>query len=469
MQFLSLPSPITDIYFLGIFAFITAYITLVRPWNVVNLLPFALGITAFYVTIATKVNGEKLVPAVFLVCYCIYRTRYRINFDNIKEIKFTSMLLLLTAISVTVGAFYYPDSDIALPTAQSPFLRSIVRGSSYVMSFLYFVIPALFLPYLRNPLSPAKYFVYCGFVTATYAVYQNIAHIYGLPYRSIKYFEHKFGYGSLETLGGIFRANGLSNEPKQLGMFCLVALICAILLAFSRQTSRFGFLTLGGICLLGFLLPLSGSSLLAALLFGLIILIITIIRRKNYLPVSAFYVWIMLVVSISYLGITDKHIMLFEYADKLTMERIRLGSEYSQYVRIEKYVLSFFTSDPIFMITGFGMGNYTFWVYEKYRVGIDSKLGVMPINSSWLNLLADFGIFGIVFFMNIIYRANKTFFSDIVSSEANKALNSGIIMSYYCLILSACLMFFVQALNIFLFWVGMLVGFSRCLKQEEGK
>lgn len=462
MELLALPSPYFDYIYVLSICLLTAYCSLFRPTPIINVTPFALALTTFYITIGTKWSAEKLVPIIFIVGYSL-RTIVLKKYDpeiSIKKI-FLPALLLICA-STIFGLMYLPEGDLITTGMQSPGIRSIIRGVSYIFSLLYFIIPLLFLDKLSDRLSPLKFYIYAGSILAVYAIYQNFAFRFGLPYRGIKYWEDTFGYGALETMGGLFRANGLANEPKQLSMYCITAAVCSFVLGsyLIKDSNKFKSFTL--LNFIGFVLAYSGSGIFAFVLFVITFIFSPFNQIKSYIYVNLTKKLIIFISVLIILFASGKLSTIHKFADTLIFERADFSFNVDKIEggkRVDYYVMSLLTSAPSHIITGFGMGNHPFWVFDKYKVGMDRDKGLEAADSGWLNLLADFGIISIAIFIAILTSVIKSYFS-ITGCNMSIQTRAGLDASFYCIMLSVFLMFFVAAFNLMLFWLGIFYAFK---------
>ncbi len=468
MQILALPSPYTDIVVIISMSLMTAFFALVRPELILKIIPFSLALTAFYVTLGTKWPSDKLVPLIFSVGCCMYLMRYNLPTSHLIPKNHIFKLLVLISISAIWGFIYLPDCEINAPAMQMPEIRTIVRIIYYIAAMAYFLAPLIFLPLVTDKLSPLKMYVYAGTVLAVYAVYQYIAYHIGLPYRGIKYWEDHSGFGGLETMSGLFRANGLANEPKQLSMYCVTAGLCSYVLSRTVTQQKMKLFVLTVLQFVGFLLAFSGSGFLAVMLFLMAMFFIFLKQadKKYQIPWMQILLAIPLLIALTIASGYWTKVQTFTNA--ITFDRVKFsisdsGSAVEE--RIDNYLLLLFVQNPSFILTGCGMGNQPYWVFDKYHVGIHPTRGISPADSGWLNLLADFGITSIIIFI-IIIRGTIRDYLYVIKNDISSDTRTGIIISFYSVLLSVCLMFFVGAFNLLVFWLGMFYAFRNSAVNE---
>jgi hypothetical protein len=434
-----------------------------KPEKLLLVTPYALALSGFYITVGTKWNAEKVLPLVagFFLLLNVFATR-RLQSNRLLSHVVIVCTLFIVA-STILGAFYYPEIEISTTTMQTPFVRAVIRGISYEVALIYFIMPVLLLPMFKDKLLPARFFVYPGLVLFVYGAYQILAHKLGLPYRGIKYWEGQFGFGAMETLGGMFRANGLANEPKQMSMYCLTAAICSFLLAGGWSGNK-KFRIFALLCFLGFLMTLSGSGLLAAISLMVAGTVVASFQKRKATSESLTVIWPYLILLVLMLFLFNKSDHAFTFLKSTTVDRVSLAVPKSG--RTDNYVVALIAEKPLFLLTGFGMGNHPFWTYERFGVGTSAFSGVQAADSGWLNLLCDFSIIGLLFFGFWLAKVMRNFLNTTNESDLSEEMRKGMNISFYSFLAAFFLNFFTGSLNVMLFWLGMLHTYTSLAKNE---
>jgi O-Antigen ligase len=468
MELLALPSPYTDFAILAFLCLQAVFFALIRPESILKIIPFSLSFTTFYIFIGTKWSADKLLPMIFFIACLLYVMRSDRRSLNLIPQKMLFFALFLICTSTILGFIYLPESEIYAPTMQMPGLRTSIRAFFYIVSLAYCLAPLLFLPIINDKLSTLKMYTYAGAALSVYAVYQYIAFYFGLPYRGIKYWGDTMGYGALETMGGLFRANGLANEPKQLSMYCITAVVCSFMLSRTLPHDKQKFLRIAFLLFCGFVLAFSGSGFLAVMLFIVIAFIISLIQSDRKYHIPWFRILLAVPILIAVLVASGYWSKVTSFVNATTFDRVHypiVASRHMAEERTDYYLMSILVNEPSFVLTGFGMGNEPFWIFDRYHVGIHPTRGISPVDSGWLNLLADFGIISIVIFFIIMQAVIRDYIL-LMKNNLSFETRTGVVASFYSFLMTACLMLFVSAFNLLMFWLGMFYAYKNIAMKE---
>jgi hypothetical protein len=283
------------------------------------------------------------------------------------------------------------------PFFQRPLVHGFMVLGAYAMGWAYVVWARQAVIRGKGSLATAKTLIVAITASALYGLYQLVAHQRGWPFRGVKYWSDYYGYGVLDSWPGVFRINGLCTEPKQLSMYCVVAvaLVVGILRGEgSSKSLRRGALALG-ILITAFLLTFSGSGLLAitavAATLPIVIIPLPGKSRKGLVLLGLGLLMAMLPIGGVLLGHADN------YFQKTIIDRLPVILGTSQVEpRMEVLVARLMRERPTLVLTGMGAGNYPFMTQNYFGVGAQGEYGISPMTAGWMAVLADLGALGVL-------------------------------------------------------------------------
>lgn len=242
-----------------------------------------------------------------------------------------------------------------------------------------------------------KGLVMLGFVLALYGIYQILAVSIGLPVRGIV----RGTTGSQIALeGGMLRINSLASEPKRLGY---VMFICAMACLFLAKAVPEKYIKLNWIGVVVFLLSFStvaGSYFMALAIFGVATLLLYPFRATKYI----FGVLAALLLA-NFLFPDSGFFQALVEGYERRAEEVEVGLDGQMVYRQEFYAWDYLSQNYTPAFFGVGLGQYFNTLYREYGVGVglNEYSGLIPLNSTYLEMLFDLsGVLASIFYAAIL-------------------------------------------------------------------
>jgi|TARA_R100001369_G_scaffold23884_1_gene43830 hypothetical protein len=233
-----------------------------------------------------------------------------------------------------------------------------------------------------------KGLVVTGAILAAYAAYQIFAVYGGLPLRGIVR-----GTTGVDVAYeyGVLRVNSFANEPKRLGYVLFVCGMASLFLArmWPRWKRRLKWVGYGTLFMS--LFTFSGSYFLSVFLFTCIALLLYPSFATKYVVYT-----LPLVALVVLVGAFFPELEIFEAIQQGYVRReqeIEIGLDGTQVYRQEFYAWDYLKRYPIAAFFGVGLGQYFSTLFGEYGagVGINAYGGLLPLNSTFLEMVFDFG------------------------------------------------------------------------------
>jgi len=224
-----------------------------------------------------------------------------------------------------------------------------------------------------------------GLVYAAYGLYQILGIQFGLPVRGI--IRGTYGVDMAYEYGFV-RINSLANEPKRLGyVLFLGAMACVFLARLQPQYGNRLRLAASGIFTTS-LFTFAGSYFAAVFLFVCAAVLLYPSRATIYF-FGLLLAGAVAMAVVSDLGIYEALVHSYERR----LEEVELGLDGQNVYRQEFFAQQYLERHPLAAIFGVGLGQYYVTLYREYGVGVglDAFGGLMPLNSTFLELVFDLG------------------------------------------------------------------------------
>lgn len=242
----------------------------------------------------------------------------------------------------------------------------------------------------------------------------------------------------------IFRLYSTAGEPKALGIFLAPHAVMGAVLFFRPRNQapfwwnrRILFAFSSIVCVLTY----STAALLALGLAWPIAFILS--GRKDMLIAAGLIGGViagMLFLFDSVFGVFELESSIGNMVYARTFERLETDLEQ----RFEKMALDLLFANPANLITGFGLGMFGFHLGLVYSGGIE------PIDSGWITLMMDMGLFGVCLVGFFILYSVRT-----ALNFPGSGLKFGLLS---CVLVSACLHLGTAALPSLLLWSGLALS-----------
>lgn len=273
---------------------------------------------------------------------------------------------------------------------------AIDRESSFYAFFRTLEVIAIFSFLLLN--LKFKYFwifLASGFVQGLVSIYQFFTQeIIANKYLGIVgHKSYEAGALVVEGDGRWLRSYGLVNDPNLLGAFMVFVLFIGLYLFLKSKNKLYKILILINlvVCSAGLFFSFSRGAIIG-LVVGLIFTIVFyIFKSRNDLKKLVAYtfgiVLVFITLSIIYLPLIQGRVLVNNRLElKSVNERVQLANESSKIIKNN-------------WLTGTGIGNYTYELI-KLKPGL-SAYNYQPVHNTYLLILAEIGIFGLVVFILI--------------------------------------------------------------------
>lgn len=402
-----------------------------KPERLLLFLPTFLTID-FFIPILSQLTPGRLVPlCIGFWLISMRKGEFRVPYKN-----WATSYSILIIIS-TFLALLFDDSG----------LRPIIRSLSYINLLILFI----FASYYGKSRQGLFFFFhglsYAGLLHGGYALYQIVANQVGLPYRGIVRGVGAVSSGAISR--GLFRINGLADEPKRLGLV-LIASVISMLVISAYQRKKYQktwriFLAIA--VLLISLYTFSSSYLIALALWVPLCLLLSSKSYKYGAGLFAILLMLFLLTPESGKSFINNQ---FELLDSRQTEIVQ-GLDSDRIYRQELYAEDYIKTKPETILTGVGMGRYNYVLSKEYgdNAGLSASGVLNPLNSEVLQILFDLGIAGIF----LLYQ--KSF--SLLLKIRNYGLPGFCIAAI--LLFEIIQSFFVQTLPIMILTTGIAAAF----------
>lgn len=224
-----------------------------------------------------------------------------------------------------------------------------------------------------------------GVVLAVYGLYQIVAIQVGLPVRGIV---RGTQGAQMAFENGILRINSFASEPKRLGyILFLGALACVFWARLQPQHGRRLWLAALGIFAMS-LFTFAASYFAAVFLFVCAAVLLYPSRATIYF-FGLLVMGAMAMVVFPDLGIYES----LEHGYERRLEEVETGLDGQRVYRQEFFAQDYLARHPLAAIFGVGLGQYFVTLYQEYGVGVgfNGYGGLVPMNSTFLELVLDLG------------------------------------------------------------------------------
>lgn len=438
------------------------------------LLGAAVIFSTFWVPAGAQLGGQDVIPICIFVGLLVGESVRGRFLDTLPIPKTTVLVVVGLGAVATVSSWLAPVMPPSGPGGlQAPVNRPFVQAASYIIMLLFFLIPNWISIGTRELTTVARGIQGAVAAGAAYGVYQLIAFRLGLPFRGIHYFQGTVAQEGLGIMraGGVslFRMSGLSNEPKQLAAVSIVAFVMALLSSRLYKYSGMRWVVLAT-CGAAFVGAWSTGGLLAGVLvcFAALVWIMTSARQalKRVFQMAGGIV----LVAAAAVVLSGEVDQALKVVGDITFGRVELPlvpATSGAGRRIENAVIDHFLSHPLSLITGVGLGNYPYVVGDAGQWVSD--VGIQPMHSLPLTLLADFGLISLVVLGGVIIRvsARGRFRLTIGDQQDAKTSAYGVVLSG--LITAVLVSVFLNLLPLVLLFLGVLYSFHRREAVLKGK
>lgn len=237
-----------------------------------------------------------------------------------------------------------------------------------------------------------------GAVLAAYGVYQILADYIGLPVRGIV---RSISSTDMAYEYGIVRINSLANEPKRLGYVLFVCGMASLFLA-QLQPQRKRLLTWMGFgSFFMSIFTFSGSYFLSVFFFACGAVVLYPSRAMKYF-FAASALLVLVIIAFPDIGLFDA----LQHGYERRSQEVEIGLDGARVYRQEFYAWDYLERFPVSAFFGVGLGQYFVTLFREYGegVGINGYGGLVPLNSTFLELVFDFGLVTAVLFYLAITR-----------------------------------------------------------------
>jgi len=256
-----------------------------------------------------------------------------------------------------------------------------------------------------------KVFIGISLVVSVYAIYQFIAANMGLPFVDITNALSTGGatYSVSYYTDYMFRSHATFQEPSCLGHYLLsiLPLLLALYIYKRRKTIQKSFLKIGLLPILVMITALFLTKSRGAWFgFGAALLFLFLVTKIRYkiklvgiIVLTTILLSLLLFVCLpgAYQAISDEMKTRWNYSGS--------GSYYLDIQRVQfyPYIFNLWKQYPIL---GVGLGNYALHAAEHYERHL-----MMGANSTWLRVLAETGILGMLSLCLLVFAFYKTMLS----------------------------------------------------------
>jgi len=235
-----------------------------------------------------------------------------------------------------------------------------------------------------------------GMIYAAYGLYQILGMQLGLPVRGILRGTHGV---DMAYEYGFVRINSLANEPKRLGyVLFLGALACVFLARLQPRHGRRLWISAVGIFAMS-LFTFAGSYFAAVFLFVCAVVLLYPSRATIYF-FGLLLAGAVVMAVFPDLGIYEA----LEHGYERRLQEVEVGLDGQRVYRQEFFAQDYLAQHPLAAIFGVGLGQYFVTLYQEYGVGVgfNEYGGLMPLNSTFLELVLDLGgIVAVLFYFAI--------------------------------------------------------------------
>lgn len=411
-----------------------------NPKNLLFYLPTFLTID-FFLPFFSDLTPGRLLPLI-IGSWFLMTGKWRLDASRMNWVNACLMVILFS----TIFSILQDDAGI----------RPIVRALSYVNLFVLFIFSCRYVKDEKGIDAFVSGLAVSGVVHGGYSIYQVVAHYVGLPYRGIVRSESVVGSAVLNS--GAFRINGLSDEPKRLGLILIAGSIALIYLrAKERDIVRKNCMTVAAVSIFALSLSTYSSSYLAslALWFPSAILL----SKKSYGYTVGLLIFFLIAMLL--LPANLRFYMTTQY-DLLAARQIEVEKalDAQKVYRQEFYAQDFLETRPETILTGVGVGRYNHVLAKTYGVGnaglsINGRL--IPLNSEAMQITFDFGLAG----LTLIYCQMLLLIQRVRSKNLAGFLFAAILL--FLVVQS----FFVQSLPLMMLTGGAVAGVLDGLKNYD--
>lgn len=323
---------------------------------------------------------------------------------NLRKITLNSISIFLIVFLMTLFLFGFVISffnlsniiDYGYSGTNYPPIRLILKNFEKIIYLIAFLLPWTFG-------NKYKFFEYSiiGYLSGIFfqsiaSYYQLLSHFLGLPIWD-------YTSGSQQVILGFLRLNGLSGEPRHLGIYLAVGVALVLFakpfLKFYLSEAKIKILLT--ILLINIILTFSTSGILLFTIFA------TFYLLTNLLNIKRLIIWFFAIATI-FPFITSSQIYQDRISSRLVSDYIA-RSEYSSFS-----VFELIKDDPTFLISGTGTGLSPFFLrktdlYKRaYTNSTDIEFSSIRESNGILIYVAEFGYLGIIilFFVFILLIFN---------------------------------------------------------------
>lgn len=348
---------------------IAAYFLVRQPARLVAWLPAMLTVYVF-IPFVTLLTLWQTVPLLLLA---------RVFLNGKIKVPEQAKLLLLFLVLIFLGSSFYAlllgyDSE-----------RALIRIMYYLGLFSLFTF--LFEMGRKEDCYKLllKGFVVLGVVLSVYGLYQIVAFYSGLPLRGIV---RGTSDAQVAFEGGILRINSLASEPKRLGYVMFLSSLACLFLARIEPHRALKLRFWAVFIFIMSLFTFAGSYFLAIALFIVTASVLYPTWTTKYL-LAAIILFVGIQGLFPEIGLWES--MVEGYERRLT--EVEVGLDGMRVYRQEFFAEEYLANHPSASLFGVGLGQYFVTLYQEYGtgVGINEFGGLVPLNSTFLELVFDFG------------------------------------------------------------------------------
>lgn len=355
-----------------------------------------------------------------LIFFAVY-TRKKWSFKSPLTVPIF-IFLIINLLSLAVNIYSSPP-EIALAEVvkyRGSLFRPVIQ-----LLFLFFFVSAYFLTLqiCANKIrwqKVLKVFIGVSLVVSVYAIYQFIAANLGLPFVDITNALSTGGgaYEVFHATGFTFRSHATFQEPSCLGHYLLSILPLLLMMyiyRIKRRVAQNSFLKIGFLPVLVMITALLLTQSRGAWFgFGAALLFLFLVTKIRY-KIKLIGIVILATILLSFLlfvclpgayqAISHDVMSRWTYNRKLPSGDFGLPYLDVQRVEFYPYIFDLWQQYPVL---GVGLGNYGFYAAEHF-----GKSLIVGANSTWLRVLAETGLLGLLALCLLVFTFYRTMLSTL--------------------------------------------------------
>jgi hypothetical protein len=396
MSFQNFVIPVLFIFFV-----LSVFFLLKKKWlSFFTLLVISFGLGAFNILAGTLWFPYKIV----MISMIIF-TINKLSFNSIDKIRNYFIILFASMIIALITSPDVPGKTFL----QGPFMRPFVQlytyaGMGLMVPFIIFIVNSssrlhrVLVIYLRT-----------SEIIITFGLIHLVYSMLGLEFIPILRSNGQHSFEATFDIQNVIinRIYGLSGEPKTLATFVLPYIFISLYNYVENNTNfnkiyHLAFIILSIIVLI----YTYSSAIIISFIMSLIIIPIIFWKRIKHK-----FILLTIIIILGYFSLSGLHSIFIQNEPRYLSEKEKLSwtnilyersfgrVEEEANTRHEMIALNYiFNEKPYFLLTGLGLGMYNYHLpLPRYSRGVDS------IDSGWVVVLMDLGLFGIIYFLFLFF------------------------------------------------------------------